>query len=174
MNQLVTQVRQVLVATPDRWLALTVSVDPDLLSRQPSAGEWSAAECLRHLLDAELGIFQVRLEAFMTGRSELRAFDRATAGVAPDASREPRVMARRLAEARVASLESLGRVSDADLDRTARHHRLGPVTLREMLAQWAGHDLMHTVQAERALMQPFIEDCGPWRSSFADHDAGLK
>jgi hypothetical protein len=25
---------------------------------------------------------------------------------------------------------------------------------------------MHTVQAERALMQPFMLNCGPWRSFF--------
>jgi hypothetical protein len=28
---------------------------------------------------------------------------------------------------------------------------------------------MHTVQAERALMQPFIQACGPWQSYFIDH-----
>jgi hypothetical protein len=32
--------------------------------------------------------------------------------------------------------------------------------------------LEHTVQAERALMQPFIEGCGPWRMYFLDHVAG--
>ena len=57
----------------------------------------------------------------------------------------------------------------ADLDRKAVHGELGPVTLDEMLHEWAGHDLMHTVQAERALMQPFIENCGPWKPYFAAH-----
>jgi hypothetical protein len=28
---------------------------------------------------------------------------------------------------------------------------------------------MHTVQAERALMQPFIQGCGPWQVYFTDH-----
>jgi hypothetical protein len=38
----------------------------------------------------------------------------------------------------------------------------------------AAHDLNHTVQAERALMQPFIAGSGPWRTAgvFADHDLG--
>jgi len=36
--------------------------------------------------------------------------------------------------------------------------------------EWAAHDLMHTVQAERALMQPFLAKSGPWRPYFADHD----
>ena len=35
-----------------------------------------------------------------------------------------------------------------------------------MIHQWAGHDLMHTVQGERALLQPFIEGCGPWKRYF--------
>jgi hypothetical protein len=43
------------------------------------------------------------------------------------------------------------------------------VSLSELLHEWAGHDLMHTVQAERALMQPFIQGCGPWQPYFRDH-----
>ena len=45
------------------------------------------------------------------------------------------------------------------------------MTLEQLLNEWAGHDLMHTVQAERALMQPFIAGSGPWRGYFADHEA---
>ena len=36
--------------------------------------------------------------------------------------------------------------------------------------EWAAHDLMHTVQAERALLQPLIGGSGPWRLYFKDHD----
>ena len=49
---------------------------------------------------------------------------------------------------------------------------LGSVTLAEMLHTWAAHDLNHTVQAERALMQPFLLGCGPWRTFFRDHEIG--
>jgi hypothetical protein len=48
---------------------------------------------------------------------------------------------------------------------------LGVVTMREMLNEWAAHDLMHTIQAERALMQPFVAGSGKWRHYFGDHDA---
>jgi hypothetical protein len=57
------------------------------------------------------------------------------------------------------------------LARQARHQELGPVTMSELLHEWAAHDLMHTVRAERALMQPFIQGCEPWRSYFMDHIA---
>jgi hypothetical protein len=53
----------------------------------------------------------------------------------------------------------------------ARHQELGIVCLNELLHEWAAHDLMQTVQAERALLQPFIQGCGPWQSYFEDHVA---
>ncbi|MGW8252050.1 MAG: hypothetical protein ACWGO1_15525, partial [Anaerolineales bacterium] len=66
----------------------------------------------------------------------------------------------------LALLETL---TPADLPRTAVHAELGVVTLEEMLNEWAAHDLMHTVQAERALMQPYIDGCSPWQVFFTDH-----
>ena len=53
--------------------------------------------------------------------------------------------------------------------RKSRHQDLGPVTLEEMLNEWPAHDFNHTVQAERALMQPYIKGCGPWKEFFLDH-----
>jgi hypothetical protein len=35
--------------------------------------------------------------------------------------------------------------------------------------EWSALDLMHTVQGERALLQPFIDGCGPWKRYFSDH-----
>jgi hypothetical protein len=61
-------------------------------------------------------------------------------------------------------------VTSKDLSRSARHSELGVVTLEELLHEWAAHDLMHTVQAERAILQPFVIGSGPWRSYFQDHD----
>lgn len=68
----------------------------------------------------------------------------------------------------------LAEVSLADLSRQARHQELGIVSLSELVHEWAGHDLMHTVQAERALMQPFIQGCGPWQAYFRDHLVGRR
>ena len=63
----------------------------------------------------------------------------------------------------------LSQVSEAHLSRRALHAELGLVTLGELLHEWAAHDLNHTVQAERALMQPLILGSGPWQPYFADH-----
>ena len=52
-------------------------------------------------------------------------------------------------------------VAPQDFNRTAEHSELGTVTLGQLLHEWAAHDLNHTIQAERAVMQLFIEGCGP-------------
>jgi hypothetical protein len=172
MDQLIARVREILTTTPDRWRTLTASVEPGLLARRPAPGEWSAAECLQHLLDTEVGAFSIRVEAFLEGR-DFDNFDPDADGHRPEATAAPAEVAAKLAEARARSLARLATVTDADLDRTARHSELGIVTMREILNEWAAHDLMHTVQAERALMQPFVVGSGKWRDTFADHDVDL-
>jgi hypothetical protein len=72
---------------------------------------------------------------------------------------------------RADSLLLLKKVTPESLSRQAHHQELGVVTMGELLHQWPGHDLMHTVQAERALMQPLIQGSGPWQIYFSDHVA---
>jgi hypothetical protein len=169
VDDLVARVREILSTTPERWLALTAAIDPARLAARPAPDQWSAAECLEHILDTELGAFSVRVEAFMAGR-DLAAFDPDAEDFRPEPGSNPVDLANRFAQARARSLTALERLVEADLDRTANHAEYGIVTMREMLNEWAAHDLMHTVQAERALMQPFVTGSGKWRGTFADHD----
>jgi hypothetical protein len=148
---------------------LTGTLPFELLVRPPAPNEWSALDCLRHLLNTEQYVFPVRVEAFLAGR-DFEAFDPDTQGTQLEANRKPADLAAEFVRYRTASLAALSRVTPADLSRTARHSELGIVSLNEMLHEWAAHDLMHTVQAERAVMQPFISGCGPWRPYFSDHD----
>lgn len=170
MDDLLSQARAVLTTTPPRWLGLTETLSEALLTRPPAPGEWSALECLRHLLDTERLVFPNRVQAFLAGQ-DIPAFDPATEGSQGD-RQSPAALAAEFARRRAESLTLLTQVTTADLARTARHSELGVVTLGELLHEWAAHDLMHTVQAERALLQPFIAGCGPWRPNFQDHDLG--
>src|SRR5579872_4343865 len=62
------QIQQMLSTTPPRWLYLAEALPDDLLARQPAPGEWSAVECLRHLIEAERKVFPVRVQAFLSGQ----------------------------------------------------------------------------------------------------------
>jgi len=168
MPSLIPAVLSMLAATPARWTALA-GVDAALLARPPAPGEWSAIQCLRHVVATEAGASRTRVVAILEGR-DFAAFDQDAANSTSAIDASMASLAAELVGLRAASLETLGGLSEGDLDRTARHAELGPVTLRELLSQWAAHDTMHVVQAERALMQAFIPGSGPWRFYFADHD----
>lgn len=169
MENLITSVQAVLSTTPERWVRLAEAIPLDLLRRSPIGKEWSALECLLHLLDTEESVFPIRVQAFLAGK-DFPNFDPDSQGRKLDLQRSPAALAAEFAHLRAGSLELLSKVKNSDLPRTARHSELGVVTLQEMLHERAGHDLMHAVQAERALLQPFIAGTGPWRSYFKDHD----
>ena len=172
MDEALRRVRAVLGTTAPRWLNLAETLPGELLDRPPAPGEWSASECLRPLLDAEREVFQVRLRAFLAGQGRLAAFDPEARGTEA-AGTSPADAAAEFERLRAESLALLAGVTAADLARAAEHSELGRVTLGELLHEWAAHDLMHTVQAERALMQPFIPGSGPWRGYFRDHDVAV-
>ena len=174
MAELIDDLIDILRVDIDRWRALAAGLDRSLLARQPAPGEWSALECLCHAADTEAFVFCARIRAFKDGRPELPSYDPDTQRTPVTAATDPLAVADRLATQRRESLALLTTVTDADLDRTSRHLELGPVTLRELLHEWAAHDMMHVVQAERAVMQSFIPGSGPWRSYFVDHDIEAK
>ena len=49
-----------------------------------------------------------------------------------------------------------------DLERRGRHPALGVVTLSELLATWAVHDLTHLHQISRVMAHQYREAVGPW------------
>ena len=49
-----------------------------------------------------------------------------------------------------------------DLTRRGRHPALGVVTLSELLATWAAHDLTHLHQISRVMAYQYREAVGPW------------
>jgi DinB superfamily len=166
MDDLITQVQTVISATPMRWQTMADTISADLFTRKPAPGEWSALECLQHVIDTE-HVIQTRIKAFLAGQ-DFPDFNPDKEGSKPSAQSSA-AMAYQFDDLREESLLLLNKITPADLDRKVNHQELGPVTLREMLNEWAGHDLLHLMQAERAMLQPFILGCGPWIVYFKEH-----
>jgi hypothetical protein len=55
------------------------------------------------------------------------------------------------------------RLTDAQLALTGEHPALGTVTLRQLLATWAAHDLSHIAQIARVMARQYRDEVGPWR-----------
>ena len=61
----------------------------------------------------------------------------------------------------LATLRALN-LSETDLARRGRHPALGTVTLSQLLATWAAHDLTHLHQLSRVLAHQYREAVGPF------------
>ena len=160
--------RTVLAMTPSRWSNLAEALPAELFTRRPQTGEWSALECLQHLVDTEQSVFPPRV-TYLLAEQDFPAFDPDSQGTPPQPGQSPADLAAEFHRLRAGGLARLEEVTPGDLAKQARHAELGMVTLSELLHEWAAHDLMHLVQAERALMQPFIQGSGPWQIYFQDH-----
>jgi hypothetical protein len=53
-------------------------------------------------------------------------------------------------------------LTNEDLERRGRHPSLGSVTLSELLATWAAHDLTHLHQISRVMAHQYRQAVGPW------------
>ena len=67
----------------------------------------------------------------------------------------------RLRKKNLAALEALN-LQPQDLARTGKHPELGAVTLSQLLATWAVHDLTHLHQISRVMAHQYRDAVGPW------------
>ncbi len=67
----------------------------------------------------------------------------------------------RLRSENLAELRAL-HLRQEDLERRGRHPALGVVTLSQLLATWAAHDLTHLHQVSRVMAHQYREAVGPW------------
>jgi hypothetical protein len=167
MDNTLQWVQAILATTAGRWSAMAEFLPVTLARREPAAKEWSAMQCLQHMIDVE-AVFSFRLQALMDGR-DFPGFDPDSQGSEPQPEQTMCDLALTFGHMRAENLVALAKLNTEDMSRQARHEEMGPVTLSQLLSEWAAHDLNHTMQAERALMQPFIAGCGPWQPYFADH-----
>lgn len=164
MLEAIAAATAIVATTPERLRTLVAHVPADLLARRPQEDEWSALECIEHLADVESMVIARRFRAYLEGAEELPGMEPGPKG------RTAAQLVDAFTRAREQNLQLVGALTDADLERSARHPRWGEVTFGTHIQEWAGHDLNHLVQAERALIQPFIVASGPMRPLFEDLD----
>ncbi len=115
-------------------------------SFHPADGEWCAKEVVGHLVEADLRGFAGRVRQILAGE-EILAWDQpAVAALRGDCGRPwPEVLAE-FAETRDDSLGVFAELTTDDLDRTAEHPLVGPLSIRDILHEWPFHDRDHLKQ----------------------------
>jgi hypothetical protein len=163
-------IREVLATTPSTLRALIAGMPRDALHYREAPGAWTPAQVLAHVTDGDITDWMPRLSLMLTdgGPKRFTPYDR-EGGFARYAGWEPSALLEELERLRAANLMRLRALdlTEAELARTGVHPELGVVTIAQLLACWATHDLAHIAQISRALTRYFGAHVGPWRAYFS-------
>jgi hypothetical protein len=137
---------EIMDATPDAVAALCAETTA---GRPAAPGEWSAADVVGHLVDAELVFgFRWRL-ALSADEPTYPGYDQERFAVLPKPPLDQLVATFR--NLRAHDLYLLRRLGPQDLQRVGVHGEQGPETVDVMVRKLAGHDLAHLDQLARTV-----------------------
>jgi DinB family protein len=126
---------------------------------------FSPYDVVGHLIHGEKTDWIVRARIILD-HGEARPFDRYDrfAQARESAGRTLSALLEEFAERRRENLATLRgwHLGPPDLARRGTHPILGPVTLGQLLATWAAHDLTHLHQISRVMAHQYREAVGPW------------
>ena len=165
MEHSLQQTISLLTRTPAALNALLRDLPESWTLRSEGGNTWSAFDVVGHLIHGERTDWIPRARMILQfGESQaFEPFDRW--GQERESQGKSLVQlldefahlrSENLAELRALNLES------ADLERHGRHPALGVVTLSQLLATWAVHDLTHLHQISRLMAHQYRDAVGPW------------
>ncbi|MDE3156993.1 MAG: DinB family protein [Acidobacteriota bacterium] len=133
--------------------------------RNEGEGTWTAFDVVGHLAYGERADWMTRARIVLES-GEGRTFDPfdRLGQVRESQGKSLNQLLDEFATLRARNLDDLRALNlqPADFDRRGRHPAFGPVTLSQLLATWAAHDLTHLHQLSRILAYQYREAVGPW------------
>lgn len=156
-----------LARTPAALDALLRDLPEAWTLRDEGEGTWSAFDIVGHLNHGERTDWMPRARMILEF-GETRGFEpfdrwgqeRESAGKSLGQLLDEfvRLRSEGLAELRTMNLRK------EDLERRGRHPALGGVTMSQLLATWAVHDLTHVHQISRVMAYQYDAAVGPWHA----------
>lgn len=154
-----------LASTPAALNGLLCNLPETLTQRNEGENTWTAFEVIGHLIYADRTDWMPRARIIMEfGESRpFEPFDRA--GHNQEVRGKSLIqLLDAFARVRSDSLTALRALNlqPSDLERRGRHPALGGVTLSQLLATWAAHDLTHLHQISRIMAHQYRDAVGPF------------
>jgi len=154
-----------LTRTPAALDALLRDLPEAWTLRNEGENTWSAFDVVGHLIHGERTDWMVRTKIILqVGESQpFQRFDR-WAQVRESQGKSLGQLLDEFARLRSENLNQLRALNlrPEDLERRGQHPALGVVTLSQLLATWAAHDLTHLHQISRVMAHQYREAVGPW------------
>lgn len=169
-NQLDHPAIDQLAATPDIMRALLARISPEHAYWKPTSERFSIAELLEHLSHIESRCFRGRIDRILESENPMvEPYDQnAYYAQGAYSNRDAEESMAHWEEQREDNVEFLRGLEPDVLSRKARHAVFGPITVENILNEWALHDLGHVRQmAELVRAQLYYPGIGPFQAEYS-------
>lgn len=165
---IIESVRQSLEQGPRIIEGLVAAAPAEALVWREGPGTWNIVEVLCHVADGEITDWMPRVERILDGGGRFMPYDR-EGGFNRYRGWTAEALVGEFGQLRRANLDKLAtlNLSPAHLRLRGEHPEFGPVTLEQLLACWATHDMAHVAQISRLLTRAFGRHVGPWTKYFS-------
>ena len=158
------------LAQADAIAGLMRGVPAADLRHRPAPGRWTILGIINHLADEDIEDFPLRIRSTIADPAapwpaidpeswpETRGYD----------ARDPGESIARFLQGRLAAWTSvMPALANADWDAAHRHPMLGPLRVRDLMAAWLAHDLIHLRQIGGILFQRLPHHGGGASTAYA-------
>ena len=156
-----------LEATPGILRGLMAELTEEDVRWKPAPDRFSVGEVLAHLSHSEGYCYRARLDRFMNEENPEFESDDAQFHLDLYRNADPEDSFDHFEEQRETNVEFLRDLPGNAGARKAVHRKVGPITLEQMLHEWALHDLGHVRQiAELVRARKYLAGAGPLGSFY--------
>jgi hypothetical protein len=165
MEHNLSQTMALLSRTPAALNAFLRDLPESWTSNNEGEKSWSPYDVVGHLIHGERTDWIPRLHRILDS-GESKPFDRFDR-FAQERESQGKSLGQLLDEFARLRAENLDHVRSLnlqpkDLERHGMHPVLGTVTLSQLMATWAAHDLTHLHQISRVMAYQYRDAVGPW------------
>ena len=165
MEHNLDQTLSLLARTPASLDALLRELPENWTLRSEGPNTWSVFDVIGHLIHGEHTDWMPRVRTILQfGETQpFSSFDRGGHAQQIQGKSLPQLLDE-FARVRSENLDALRalRLQPGDFARRGRHPAFGAVTLSQLLATWAAHDLTHLHQISRIMAYQYRDAVGPW------------
>jgi len=166
LNFTPTQCIEILERTPTVLTSMLQGLSEEWIFSKKEESSWTPYDIIGHLIHGERTDWVPRMELILSNYPDktfepfnMTAHEEASKG---KSLRELLFQFQYLREINVDIVRAYN-LSDEQLKLKGIHPEFGSVTLKELLATWAAHDLAHISQISTVLAHQYKTDVGPWK-----------